>query len=168
VLAEISNKRRPSGEVYDEDPKCPVCACREHKPRLLAARDHSTPATAWPGVGEARRGLQPELRGAARRILLRLRAAAREPVPANAPHRRHPGNPLQAASGRGPSRAHIAPVRARPYPASTNPPALGIRPGCGRPRPSLPGTPISGTPLPSSRSLLASPRSAYGRKCPAD
>jgi hypothetical protein len=47
--------------VYDEDPKCPLCACQEHKPRLLTTRDHSTPATAWPRADEARRGPQPEL-----------------------------------------------------------------------------------------------------------
>jgi hypothetical protein len=49
--------------VYDEDPKCPLCACQEHKPRQLTARDHSTSATAWSGVGEGRRGSQPELPG---------------------------------------------------------------------------------------------------------
>jgi hypothetical protein len=36
---------------------------------------------------------------------------------ANAPRQRHPGGPLPAVPGRGPFRAHTAPVRARPYPA---------------------------------------------------
>ena len=72
------------------------------------------------------------------------RREAPEAVLANAPRQRHPGNPLPAVPGRGPSRAHTAPVRARPYPVPGIPPAQGIRPGCGRPRPSLPGTPISG------------------------
>jgi len=61
-----------------------------------------------------------------------------EAVPANAPRQRHPGNPWPAVPGRGSSRAHTAPVRARPYPAPAIPSAPGIRPGCGRPRPSLP------------------------------
>ena len=41
---------------------------------------------------------------------------------------RHPGNPMAAAPARGPSRAHAAAVRARPYPA----------PGIRRPRVSGP------------------------------
>jgi hypothetical protein len=57
--------------------------------------------------------------------------------------------PLPMAPGRGPSRAHTAPVRARPLPVPAIPPAPGIRPGCGRPRPSLPGASLSGA-LPQS------------------
>ena len=70
-------------------------------------------------------------------------AAARrrpEPVPGNAPPRRHPGNPMPAVPGRRPSRAHTAPVWARPYPAQGIPWGCASGPGCGRPRPSLPST----------------------------
>jgi hypothetical protein len=49
---------------------------------------------------------------------------------------RHPGNPVPAAPGCGPFRAHTAPVRARPCPVPTSPSSPGTRPGCGRPRPA--------------------------------
>jgi hypothetical protein len=57
----------------------------------------------------------------------------------NAIRQRHPGNPVPAAPGRGPSRAHTAPVRARPFPVPAIPPSPGTRPGCGRPRHHLAG-----------------------------
>jgi hypothetical protein len=140
----LRNAAKLSGEVYDEDPKCPLCACKEHKPRLLTVRDHSTSATAWSGVGEGRRGSQPELPGGRRAL---PSATARRCPGTRVRERSRPAPPRQsAASGTRPLAvaAHTAPVRARPYPASANPPALGIRPGYGRPRPSLLGTPISG------------------------
>lgn len=137
------NTAELSGEVYDEEPRCPLCACQEHKPRLLAAGDHSAPAAVSPGTGQGRKGVQPELpRG--RPVL--LSATARrcpEPMPANAPRQRRPGSPLPAAPRRGPSRAHTAAVRARPYPTSGITSGPSIRPGCGRACPGLPGTPIS-------------------------
>ena len=66
--------------VYDDqEPRCPLCACQEHKPRLLAAGDHSAPAAA-PGTGEAQ-GSQPELSGTAACCPLQQHAAARELCP---------------------------------------------------------------------------------------
>jgi hypothetical protein len=89
--------------------------------------------------GDAR---SPNYRGRPGACLPQHHAAARTPS-RERPGQRHRGNPTPAALGRGPSRAHTAPVRARPYPAPGIPPALGIRPGCGRPSPGLPGTAVS-------------------------
>lgn len=48
--------------VYDDqEPRCPLCACQEHKPRFPAVCDHSAPATVSPDAGEASTGPQPEL-----------------------------------------------------------------------------------------------------------
>ena len=57
-----------------------------------------------------------------------------------------------AVPGRGPFPAHTAPVWARPFRVSPFPSSLGVRPGCGRPRPSLPGT------SDFLRTLLSSPQ----------
>ena len=86
----------------------------------------------------------------------------------------HPGadpyGPFPPHPTIGPSLARTAPVRARPSAVPGIPPAPGIRPGCGRPRPSLPGTPIAGDMLSSAR---AEPRSLALKRvrtevCPAD
>jgi hypothetical protein len=51
VLPVPLRERHP---VYDnQEPGCPWHACQEHKPQLLAAGDHSTPAAVPPGTGEA-------------------------------------------------------------------------------------------------------------------
>jgi DNA-binding transcriptional MerR regulator len=60
---DVGSTAEPSGEVYDDEPRCPLCACQEHKPRLSAAGDHSAPAAVWPGSGETGRRPQPELPG---------------------------------------------------------------------------------------------------------
>lgn len=103
--------------------------------------------------------------GPSRRCLLRQRAATPKPVP-----------PIPASGTAGtrcrvpcrrPSRAHTAPMRARPSPCKSRRP--GIRPGCGHPRPGLPGhANIRRTLLPFPHGAQVSPGSAYRRKCPAD
>jgi hypothetical protein len=45
-------------------PRCPLCACRKHTPRLPTAVDQSTHAAVSPGIGEAGSRPQPELPGA--------------------------------------------------------------------------------------------------------
>ena len=68
--------------VYDDqESRCPLCACQEHKPRLPTAGEHTAPAPVSPGTGEAWRGPQPELSGAARCCLLQQHAAARNLCP---------------------------------------------------------------------------------------
>jgi hypothetical protein len=82
-----------------------------------------------------------------------------EPVSANV---RCPGSPWPAVPGRGPSRAHTAPMWARPFPVSPFPSSPGVRPGCGRPRPSLPGTSISGARCRPRRALEPPPGNLVG------
>jgi hypothetical protein len=72
-------------------------------------------------VVQDHQGVQPELPAAARYCPLQRHAAARNLCPRTAPRQRRPGSPLPAAPGRGPSPAHTAPVRARPYPVLGNP-----------------------------------------------
>jgi hypothetical protein len=86
--------------VYDDqEPRCSLCGCQEHKPRLpppviTALLPPSRPAPARPGDREG----QPELPG---RPVLPCAAARRcpEAVPANAPRQRHPGKSLDAYRG---------------------------------------------------------------------
>jgi hypothetical protein len=106
-------------------------------PLIRALLPPSRPAPAR--QGDAR---SPNYPGPSRCCLAHQRAAAgtcarERSSPAS------PRQPLPAAPGVGRPGAHTAPVRARPYPAPKIPSAPGIRPGYGRPRPSLPGTPIS-------------------------
>ena len=62
---QISNTPRLSGGVHDDrEPRYRLCACQEHQPRFPTGCDHSTPATASPGTGQAWRGPQPESPGA--------------------------------------------------------------------------------------------------------
>jgi hypothetical protein len=125
--------------VYDEqEPRCPLCACQEHKPRLLTAGDHSAPATVSPVTGDAWRGPQPELPGPSRRCLLRQHAAARNPRPRTllawvAPAARGQRCPAMGRPGRTQPPCGRDRSRCRQSPSSP-----GVRPGYGRPRPSLP------------------------------
>ena len=97
--------------VYDEGPRCRLCACQEHKPKLPAVGGHSTPAAVSPGNGEAGRRPQPDLpRGRPDTALARQHAAARNLCLRTLLASDHPGNPpLLALPGRGPSRARTAP-----------------------------------------------------------
>jgi hypothetical protein len=128
--------------VYDDqEPRCPLCACQEHKRRLLTADDHSAPATAAPGTGEAWRGPQPKLSGAV--PVLPSATARRGPgaVSANAIRQRHPAARGQRARPWAVPGAHSPCGRDRSR-CRQSPSLPGIRPGCGRPRPHLPGTSI--------------------------
>lgn len=118
--------------VYDEEPRCPLCACQEHRPRLSAAGDHGAPAAASPGTDEERKGAQPELpRGPPGTAF-----CDSTPLPGTCAREGSPlassRQPLPAPPRCGPSRAHTAPVRARPDPPSGITSGPGIRPGCGR------------------------------------
>ena len=129
--------------VYDEEPRCPLCACQEHRARLSAAVDHGAPATVSHGTGEGRRGAQPELPWAARYCFLRRYAAARNLCPRTLPAsvvpaarcQRHPavGRPgrTQPPCGRDRTRLREStPVRVS-------------GPAVARVCPGLPGTPLS-------------------------
>ena len=125
--------------VYDDqEPRCPLCACQEHKPRLLTAGDHSAPATAAPGTGEAWRGPQPELSGAV--PVLPSATSRRSPgaVSANAIRQRHP-----AARGQ----------RARPWavPGARSPPCGRDRSRCRQSRRSRASGPAVAVLAPTCR-----------------
>jgi hypothetical protein len=130
--------------VYDDqEPRCPLCACQEHKPRFLTADYHSAPATVSPGTGEAWRGPPPRLSGPSRCCLCNSRPLPRKLCPRTllasvTPATRCPRCPAVGRPGRTQPRAGATVA------GSGNPSPPGIRPGCGRPRPSLPGTSISG------------------------
>jgi hypothetical protein len=127
--------------VYDDqEPQCPLCACQEHKPRLLTADDHSAPATVSPGTGEAWSGPQPELSGAVSVLTafttagrwpgtLQQQAAAPEAVSADAPRRRHPATrflrcPAVGRPGRTQPRAGVTVNPVAPgHPARLWPPS---------------------------------------------
>lgn len=120
--------------------RCPLCACQEHKPRLPTADGHGAPAADSPGTGEPGRRPQPELPGAVLVLALRSSAPLPEPVTVSAPRQRPLAPDVGGARPWGcPGRTPL-PCGRRPYPAPAIPPSPGIRPGCGRPHPSLPGT----------------------------
>ena len=87
-----------------------MCACQEHKPRLLTAGNHSTPAAVSPGTGEAWRGPQPELPGAVP-VLPHATArccpgtCARERSSPASPRQRRPRYPAAGRPGRTRPRA---------------------------------------------------------------
>ena len=92
-----------------------------------------------------------------------------EAVSENAPRQRHPGSPLPVASGRGPSRAHTAPVRTRPFPVPANPVVPGHPARLWPPSPQLAGhVYIRRMLLQPPQGSQALPGSACRRKCPAD
>jgi len=129
--------------VYDQEPRCPLCACPEHKPRLPAAGGHGAPAAVLPGTGEAGRRPAPELPGPFWCWPCAAACRCPEPVPANAPRQRPPAARCQRRPAVGrPGRTQ--PPCGRDRTPVTESPVPGIRPGCGRPRPSLPGTPTRG------------------------
>jgi hypothetical protein len=154
--------------VCDEEPRCPLCACQVHKPRLPATGDHSAPAAVPPDSGEAGRRLRPEL---PRAVPCCLGATARcrpEPVPANAPRQRHP-----ATAARGP-RSWAVPGAHSPRAGATAP-APGNPADPGHPARLWPPSPqfaghanIRRTLLPSSTEPPNIAPSWYGRKYPAD
>jgi len=108
----------------DQEPPCPLCACQEHKLRSLTVGDHSAPAVVSPGTGEPLRGPQSELSGPAscKRHAAVRNLCPRTPLASVTPaircQRRRPW----------PSRAHTAPLRARPYPGRGIRRSLGIGP----------------------------------------
>jgi hypothetical protein len=131
--------------VYDDqESRCPLCACQEHKPRLPTAGDHTDAALVSSRAGEAWRGPQPELSGPSRCCLLQQHTSARnlcqQTLLAG----------IAPATRSGSARPWAVPGRTQPpcgrgIPgAGKSPPAPGIRPGCGRPRPSLPGVTDTG------------------------
>jgi hypothetical protein len=121
--------------VYDDqEPRCPLCACQEHKPRFLTADYHSAPATVSPGTGEAWRGPQPGLSGPSRCCLCNSRPLPRKLCPRTllasvTPAPRQPG--ARGARPWAVPGAH-SPVRARPLPV----------PGIRRPRASGPAVAV--------------------------
>ena len=129
--------------VYDEEPRCPLCACQEHRPRLSAAGDHGAPTAVSPATGEGWKGAQPELPRAARYRFLRRHAAARNLCPRTLSASVVPAARCQRRPAVGRPRRTQPPCGPEPYPASGITPGPGIRPGCGRACPGLPSTPLS-------------------------
>lgn len=101
---------------------------------------------------------QPRGRGNAKRpgAPMTLLAGRRGPQPGSqGSARRRSVRRSRPPPGGMPSRAHTAPVRARPFPAPGNPAGPGIRPGCGRPRPAC-------------RACQYPPHAAVAHEVPAD
>ena len=155
--------------VYDDqEPRCPLCACQEHKPRFPAAGDHSAPAAASPDAGEAWTGPQPELSEAAPALPTETARRYPETCARTLPASVTPATRCQSARPWVVPGAH-SPRAGATVPGAGNPPTPGNRPGCGHPRPGLPRhANIRRMLLPFPRGALASPGSAYRRKCPAD
>jgi hypothetical protein len=158
--------------VYDnQETRCPLCACQEHRARLLlTAGDHSTPAAVPPGIAGEWSGPQPELPGAVPVLPLQRRIAAPEAVSANARRRASPRQPAARAArpwavsgAHSPRAGATVPVPAIPRrPRASGPAVAALAPACREreyPAHMLPRSPQSAQALPGG---------ACRRKCPAD
>jgi len=64
VLFDLDPRAVDAVTRYDDwEPRCPLCACQEHKPRLSAAGGHSAATAVSPGTGGAGRRPRTELSG---------------------------------------------------------------------------------------------------------
>ncbi len=108
----LRNMAEPAGEVCDEEPRCPVCACQEHKPRppvttallppsrLAPARPADARSPSYPGPSRTALRNSTRLPGTRARELAEEHGWSQEPRP-DAGARFKGGDPQARAEARG-------------------------------------------------------------------